>query len=115
MLNTFVRNFLAAWKIPRWRAALLIAAVSDAIGFGVVLFVPLQWAVDVLTAGALLWVLGLRWAIVPAVAVEVVPGLQLFPAWTLFVLAMAGTDNTSSMVVGKSDATHDPRSLTSKE
>lgn len=92
MLKNFARNFLAAWKVPRWRAALLIAAVSDAVGLGMTLLLPLQLVVDVLTAGALLGVLGFRWAILPALAVEVVPVLQLFPAWTLFVLALAGTE-----------------------
>jgi hypothetical protein len=71
----------------RW--ALLIAIVSDALGFGVVLFPPLQWLLDAITAAALLMVLGFRWPLLIALAVEVIPAIELFPAWTLVVLGMA--------------------------
>ena len=52
MLKSLVPNFLAAWKVPRWRWALLTAAASDALGFGVVLWPPLQWLLDAVTAAA---------------------------------------------------------------
>jgi len=78
----------------RW--ALLIALVSDALGFGVVLFPPLQWLLDAVTAAALLMVLGFRWPLMVALAVEVIPAIQLFPAWTLVVMAMAASENRQS-------------------
>jgi len=81
-----------AWKHPRWRWALLIALVSDAMGFGVALLPPIQWVLDVVTAAALLLALGFRWQLLMALAVEVVPAVQLFPAWTLAVLAMSITN-----------------------
>jgi hypothetical protein len=81
-----------AWKHPRWRWALLIAVVSDAVGFGVALLPPIQWLLDATTAAALLLALGFRWQLLMALAVEVVPAVQLFPAWTLAVLAMSITN-----------------------
>ena len=86
------KNFIEAWKQPRWRIALLIAAVSDALGYGVVVFPPLQWALDAITAIALFVALGFRWGLIPALAIEVVPGLELFPAWTLAVAALAALE-----------------------
>ena len=90
-MNKIIHTLVAAWKHPRWRWALIIAAASDALGFGVVLLPPAQWLLDAVTAAALLVALGFRWQLVAALAVEVVPGLELFPAWTLVVLAMAST------------------------
>ena len=81
-----------AWKSPKWHRALLIALLSDALGFGVVLFPPAQWILDAVTAVALVVVLGFRWKLLLAMAVEVVPAIQLFPAWTLVVVAMAATE-----------------------
>jgi hypothetical protein len=74
----------------RW--ALLIALVSDALGFGVALFPPLQWLLDAVTAIALLMVLGFRWPLLIALAIEVIPAIELFPAWTLVVLAMMASE-----------------------
>lgn len=91
MLNRAVHNLSAAIKSPRWRWALLTAVVSDALGFGVVLLPPVQWILDAVTAAVLFIVLGFRWPLLPAIAVEAVPGLELFPAWTLVVAALAAT------------------------
>jgi hypothetical protein len=88
MLHHSIHNHPAGWKSPRMRRALLIAVISDALGFGVVLFPPVQWLLDALTALALLLVLGFRWPLFIALMVEVIPAIQLFPAWTLVVLAM---------------------------
>jgi hypothetical protein len=92
MPKTFFQNLYAAWKLPSWRRALVIALLSDALGFGVPLFPPAQWLLDAVTAAALFAVLGFRWALLSALVVEAVPALELFPAWTLAVAAMAGTD-----------------------
>ena len=92
MLRAWIQNFLRAWKLPRWRWALVTAAVSDAVGFGVALIPPVQWLLDAVTAVVLFAVLGFRWPLLTALAVEAVPGLQLFPAWTLVVAAMASTE-----------------------
>jgi hypothetical protein len=93
MLQRLGRNLLTSFKTTRWRGALLVAVVSDALGFGVVLLPPVQWTLDAITAAVLFGVLGFRWPLLPALAVEVIPGLELFPTWTLVVLALAGTDS----------------------
>jgi hypothetical protein len=80
---------MKGFNSPRMRWALLIALVSDALGFGVVLFPPLQWLLDAITAAVLLMVLGFRWPLLVALAIEAIPAIELFPAWTLVVLAMA--------------------------
>lgn len=87
-----IHNFLMALRSPRWRWALLVAALSDALGFGVALLPPLQWLLDAITALVLFAVLGFRWPLLSALVVEAVPALQLFPAWTLVVLALAGME-----------------------
>ena len=92
MLRRLAHNLGLAWGVPRWRGALLIAVLSDALGFGVVLFPPVQWFLDAATAAALFAILGFRWTLLSALAVEAVPGLELFPAWTLVVLSLAATE-----------------------
>ena len=91
-MRKLLQNLLIAWKIPRWRWALVTALLSDALAFGLVLLPPMQWLVDGVTATILFAVLGFRWPLLPALAVEVVPGIALFPAWTLVVSALAAAD-----------------------
>lgn len=91
-LKNLVDGFRATWKLPRWRRALLIAALSDVLGFGVVAMAPLQWLLDAITALLLFAVLGFRWPLLSALAIEAVPGLQLFPAWILVVAALASAE-----------------------
>lgn len=93
----FIQNLKLAWKNPKMRWALLIAVVSDVLGFAVVLLPPVQWTVDAVTAVALLLVLGYRWKLLVALAIEVVPAIQVFPAWTLVVLAIAATENNTEL------------------
>ncbi len=83
---------MEGFSSPRMRWALLIALLSDALGFGVVLFPLLQWLLDAITAIALLMVLGFRWPLLIALAFEVIPAIELFPAWTLVVLAMMASE-----------------------
>ena len=91
MIRNYFHNFITAWKNPRMRRALVIAVVSDILGFGVVLLPPVQWALDAVTVILLLVVLGFRWQLFIALVIEVVPMMELFPAWTLVVLALAAT------------------------
>jgi len=91
-MATLVHQFLTAWKLPRWRWALVTAVLSDAVSLGLTLIPPVQWLVDATTAGVLFVVLGFRWPLLGALAIEVVPGLALFPAWTLVVAALASTE-----------------------
>ena len=92
MLKRLTHSLRVAWASRRWRRALLVAAVSDALGFGVVLWPPVQWLLDAVTAAALFAVLGFRWPLLPALVFEAIPGLEVFPAWTLVVAALAATD-----------------------
>jgi fatty acid desaturase len=110
-MNQLVQNFMTAWKFPRWRWAMLIAVVSDALGFGVALLPPVQWLLDAVTAAALLVALGFRWPLFAALAVEVVPAIQLFPAWTLAVLALSATTNQNASDAKRTDANLPPNPL----
>ena len=68
--------------------AFVVAAVSDFISFWISLVVPVQWAVDLGTALLLFLILGRRWAILPGLIFEAIPGLASFPAWILVVLSI---------------------------
>lgn len=90
----------AAGLVTRRRknVALAIAAVADAVQLGLypvflegVLSIP-DDILDAVVALALLITLGWRWRLVAALAIELVPGLALFPSWTLFVATMATRD-----------------------
>ena len=98
MLKRITQNFLGAWRYPRWRLALLVAVISDALSFGVVLLPPVQWVVDAVTAVVLFAVLGFRWSLLTALVIESVPILELFPAWTLAVSALAGMEKRTPPV-----------------
>jgi hypothetical protein len=92
MLKRIIHNFLGAWRYPRWRIGLMVALISDALSFGVVLLPPVQWVVDAVTAVVLFAVLGFRWSLLTALVIEAVPVLELFPAWTLAVSALASME-----------------------
>lgn len=47
---------------------------------------PFNDALDVVVAGVLIKLLGFHWALLPALAAEVVPVLDLAPTWTASVL-----------------------------
>ncbi len=100
MLKNLIHNLLLALKSPRWRWALLTAVVSDGLGFAVALYPPIQWLLDAVTAVVLFAALGFRWPLLPALAIEVVPGLQLFPAWTLVVASLASAEKGPQGVYG---------------
>ena len=91
-----IRNFLMALRLPRWRWALLTAALSDALGFGITMLPPARWLLDAVTAIVLFAVLGFRWPLLSALAIEAVPVLQVFPAWMLVVVALASTETRES-------------------
>ena len=79
-------NFKTAWKSPRWRWALLIAVVSDALAFVVLLLPWAQWLLDAVTVAALLIILGFRWQLFVALAVDcrcAVPGRFINPQFRL--------------------------------
>jgi hypothetical protein len=75
-----------SWK--RFALAFALAAVSDLVSFFVAFIVPVQWGVDLATALLLFLILGRRWAILPGLIFEAIPGLAAFPAWILVVLSI---------------------------
>jgi hypothetical protein len=76
-------------------AALLIAALADVLSPFAEVLPPLEWVLDITTAIALFAVLGWRWQLLPALVVEAVPGLAMFPTWVLAVAVIAGTTPTT--------------------
>jgi hypothetical protein len=84
-----------SWK--RLALAVAVAAASDALAFFVELILPLQWALDLGTAFLLFLILGRRWAILPALVAEAIPGLGLFPAWILVVGSIILYDDVKGM------------------
>ena len=73
----------------RFVLACLVAAVSDVVSAGTEVVPPVQWAVDVTTALLLFGLLGWRWALLPGLVAEAVPGVAVFPTWILVVASVA--------------------------
>ncbi len=69
--------------------AFLVAAASDLASSGTVFMPPVQWAVDLVTALLLFIILGWQWALLPGFIAEAIPGVAVFPVWTLVVAAVA--------------------------
>lgn len=69
----------------RMRAAMSlgVAMVSDVISVAMEFVPPVQVGVDVATALVLWGLLGWRWALLPALIVEAIPVLAIFPTWTM--------------------------------
>jgi len=73
----------------RLALAFLVAAASDAVSYGMAWVPPVQWAIDLVTALLLFWLLGWRWALLPGLVAEAIPGVAAFPVWILVVAAVA--------------------------
>ena len=76
----------------RFRAALLVAVVSDVVQIiGFPLFVegalsPVDDILDIVVAVALTGLLGWHWEFTPSLIAKLVPGVDLVPLWTLAVV-----------------------------
>jgi uncharacterized membrane protein len=84
----------ATLSARRKTVALAIAAVADALQLGLVpilgegaLSLP-DDALDAVVAVLLVLTLGWRWRLAAALALELVPGVAVFPTWTAFVLTL---------------------------
>ena len=73
----------------RLALAFAVAAVSDFFTFWATIAPPVQWALDVGTAVVLFLILGRRWALLPGLVAEAIPGMGVFPVWILVVLSIA--------------------------
>jgi len=80
---------LEAGRTGRFAAAFAIAAASDFLSAWTELVLPLQWALDLLTAGLLFLVLGRQWLIFPGLIAEAIPGIAMLPSWLLVVASIA--------------------------
>lgn len=65
-----------------------VAAVSDLLSIWITFAPPLQWTVDLATAVILFMLLGRRWALLPGLIAEAIPGMGIFPVWLLVVLSI---------------------------
>jgi len=70
-----------------------VAVASDVVSFWAELVPPVQWAVDLATAIALFVILGRRWAILPGLVAEAIPGVAAFPMWVLVVVYIGVYDD----------------------
>ena len=70
-------------------AAFAVAAVSDVCSAALEFAPPLQWTLDIVTAGLLFLILGRQWMILPGLIAEAIPGLALFPFWVVVVASIA--------------------------
>ncbi len=79
-------------NIALWRfvLAFLIAVVADIILAIATPFEAIELPLDILTALLLCLTVGFNWIFLPSLLVEAVPGLEVFPTWTLVVLALGG-------------------------
>jgi hypothetical protein len=68
--------------------AIAIAAASDILSFSFALAPPLQWSVDIVTAVLLYRTCRRGWATLAGFIAEAIPGLAVFPTWTVVVLAI---------------------------
>jgi len=66
-----------------------VAAVSDFFSIWTEFAPPLQWGLDLGTASLLFLILGRRWALLPGLITEAIPGMGIFPVWILVVLSIA--------------------------
>jgi hypothetical protein len=85
------RPTASRWWSPRARLglAMAIAVASDLASVWLEFLPPMQWTLDLATAGLLFLTLGRQWAILPALVAEAIPGIAMFPAWILVVIAVA--------------------------
>jgi hypothetical protein len=65
-----------------------VAAISDVFSIWLTFAPPIQWTLDLATALALFLILGRRWALLPGLVAEAIPGMGVFPVWVLVVLSI---------------------------
>ncbi len=65
-----------------------VAAVSDVLSIWLTFAPPFQWSLDLATAFVLFLILGKRWALLPGLVAEAIPGMGIFPVWVLVVLSI---------------------------
>lgn len=85
------KDYFKSLKSPEHRLAWLVAMAADALQLaGLPLFIegalsPADSILDLVVAAVLTRLLGWHWAFLPSMAVELLPGADLFPTWTAAV------------------------------
>ncbi|HET6348047.1 MAG TPA: hypothetical protein VFH88_03090 [Candidatus Krumholzibacteria bacterium] len=74
----------------RWVVAFIVAVVSDVVSYFISFTFFPQIGVDAATAFVIWSVLGWRRVWLVALFAESIPGVSMFPTWTLVVLALKG-------------------------
>ncbi len=73
----------------RLAIAFALAAVSDGVSMWATFAPPIEWAIDAATAFFLFLILERRWALLPGLVTEAIPGMGIFPVWVLVVASIA--------------------------
>lgn len=93
---------LGSRTIPdgRRRLARVIAIAVDALQIAILplLFPGSPWnnAIDLVTGGVMVWLLGWHVAFLPTFVTELIPFVDLFPTWTLAVLYVTRKEKSPS-------------------
>ena len=84
-----------AQHLSRARSAMAfaVAVASDFLSIWIDIALPIQWLLDLSTAGALFLILGRRWPLLPGLVAEAIPGIGVFPVWVLVVLSIVIHDD----------------------
>jgi hypothetical protein len=89
-MGRFTTAMAADVTRSRWVAAFILAVASDAISFAASFSVFLQLGVDVATALLIWTVLGWRWILLVPMILEALPGVSMFPTWTIVPIVLKG-------------------------
>lgn len=65
-----------------------VAAVSDVLSIAFTFAPPVEWALDLVTAVALFFILGRRGPLLFGLVTEAIPGMGIYPVWVLVVLSI---------------------------
>lgn len=100
-MGATIQSMVRAMTPRRKKIALVIAIIADATQLGFlpvfsegVLSIP-DALLDVGVAVALTITLGFTWRLVAALALELLPGVALFPSWTAFVATLPAAPRAS--------------------
>ena len=90
----------------RLKAAWVVAVGTDALQVFIFpatiegVFSPVEVVLDFVAMGVLSWLVGWHWAFLPSIIVELVPGLDLAPTWTIGLAIATRGLNTQAPASG---------------
>lgn len=103
---------MVSWSVltpRRKKIALAVCAVADAVQLGLFpvfapggLSIP-DDALDLTIAVILVVTVGWSWRLMVALAIELVPGVALFPSWTAFAATLRVPDPAPAALAGPGD------------